>query len=201
MCQFISWKNYQGKNYFLTSADLATKEGKKLSRPEVIDDLCGHGAIEAYYPELKGKGKNMECTDFSSPANFPLDIAKAIKEGKFQGFGICLEILTPKAQFEYNKIQQPAYAEYLKIEQSASAKYEKIEQPAYAEYIKIQQPAYAEYQKIKQLAWAEYEKIIQPAWDEYEKMQQLAWVEYEKMQQSTFWLLARIANNRVKVWK
>ena len=30
MCEFISWKEYKGKNYFLTNADLDTKEGRKL---------------------------------------------------------------------------------------------------------------------------------------------------------------------------
>ena len=212
MCEFISWKNYEGRNYFLTSSDLATKEGRKLLRPEVKADLCGHGALEAYYPELKGKGKNMECSDFSDPANFPLDIVKAIKEGKFQGIGICLDILTLEAQAEYQKIKQPAYAKYEKIQQPALAKYEKIKQPAYAEYMKIRQPAYAEYQKIKQStlaeyekirqpAYAEYEKIEQPAYAEYQKIKQPAWAEYEKIEQSAFWSLVIIVKNRVEIWR
>ena len=93
MCVFISWKEYNGKNYFITSADLETKAGKELLKPEVIDALCGHGAIDHYYPELKNKGENKECSDFSSPDNFPEDIAKAIKQGEFNGIGICLDIL------------------------------------------------------------------------------------------------------------
>ena len=201
MCQFISWKNYEGRNYFLISTDLDTKEGKKLLKSEVIDDLCGHGAIEAYYPELKGKGENKECTDFSSPANFPLDIVKAIKEGKFQGIGICLDILTLEAQAEYEKIKQPAYAEYIKIDKSAYAEYQKIQQPAWAEYLKIQPPAWDKYEKIQQPAWAEYQKIKQPAWAEYEKIQQPAWDKYWKIRQLAFWSLARIKENRIEIWR
>lgn len=30
MCKPISWVEYEGKNYWLTNADLETKEGKKL---------------------------------------------------------------------------------------------------------------------------------------------------------------------------
>jgi len=131
MCQFISWKEYKGKNYFITSSELATKEGKKLLKSEFKADLSGHGAIEHYYPELKGKGINKECRDFSTPKNFPKDIVEAIKKGKFEGIGICKEILTKPALAEYEKIEQSALAEYEKIRQSALAEYEKIEQSAF----------------------------------------------------------------------
>jgi hypothetical protein len=155
MCEFVSWKEYKGKNYFLTNTDLDTKEGKKLLNPEVRDDICGHGAIENFYPELKGKGTNKECTDFSTPNNFPKEIVEAIKQGKMSRIGICLDVLNEEGR-----------AEYLKIEQSAKAEYEKIKQPAWAEYEKIEQPAKAEYEKIQQSAWAEYEKIKQETFSE-----------------------------------
>ena len=154
MCEFISWKFYKGNNYFLTNADLETKEGKKLLKPEVKDDLCGHGAIENYYPELIGKGDNFECSDFSILKNFPKEIVKAIKQGKLSRIGICLDVLNDLGKKEYEKIEQPAYAEYLKIQQPALAEYEKIQQPAYADYKKIEQPAYAEYLKIRQLTFS-----------------------------------------------
>ena len=183
MCQFISWKCFGGKNYFLTNEDLDTKEGKKLLKPDVVDDLCGHGAIEHYYPELKGKGENKECTDFSTPDKFPKDIVKAIKQGKLSRIGICLDVLNALGKTEYNKIKQPAWAEYNKIEQLAWAEYNKIEQPALAEYNKIEQSAWAEYNKINQPAWAEYNKIQQSALAEYNKIEQLALAEYNKIEQ------------------
>ena len=149
MCEFISWKCFKGENYFLTNADLDTKEGKKLLKPDVIADLCGHGAIEAYYPELKGKGENKECTDFSTPDNFPADIVKAIKQGKLSRIGICLSVLNNLGIAEYNKIKQSALAEYNKIQQSALAEYKKIQQSAWAEYKKIEQNTFNKIVKQK----------------------------------------------------
>ena len=179
MCEFISWKSYEGKNYYLTNEDLETKAGKELLKPEFVADICGHGAIEHYYPELKGKGSNEECSDFSSPNNFPKEIVKALKQGKLTKIGIVLDILNDAGRQEY----------------------EKIEQSALAEYKKIQQPAYAEYEKIQQSAWAEYEKIQQPAWAEYKKIEQPALAEYEKIKQPGFWKIAKQKKYRKNKWK
>ena len=108
MCEFVSWKEYDGHVYFLQNSDLETKEGRKLLKADVIADLCGHGAIESYYPELKGKGKNKECTDFSTPKNFPREIVKAIMTGQMSNIGYSVELLNKKGKAEYEKIQQPA---------------------------------------------------------------------------------------------
>ena len=131
MCQFISWKSYKGKNYFLTDSDLETKEGKKLLKKEVKDDLCGHGALQHYYPELEFKGISFECSDFSDPKNFPKEIVRSIKQGKLSRFGIALGILNDRGMAEYEKIEQSAWAEYEKIKQPALAEYKKIKQPAF----------------------------------------------------------------------
>jgi len=160
MCQFVSWKKHENKVYFLTNADLETKEGKKLLKDEVKADLCGHGAIESFYPELKGKGENLECVDFSTPKNFPKEIVSALKKGKLSRIGIALDILNDAGRVEYDKIEQPAWAEYRKIEQSAWAEYLKIRQSARAEYDKIEQSASAEYNEICALAFS---KIVKKA--------------------------------------
>jgi len=179
MCQFISWKEYKGKSYFLTDTDLNTKEGRELLKPEYKTDIKGHGAIEHYYPELKGKGYDKECTDFSTPANFPKEIVKAIKEGRFVNFGVCEQILNEKGKAEYLKTKKPAWAEYLKIEQPAYAKYEKIKQSAWAEYLNIEQLVYTKYLKIQQPAYDEYLKTIH----------------------TEFWKIARQKKYRSKAWK
>ncbi|MFA5429874.1 MAG: hypothetical protein WC329_01790, partial [Candidatus Omnitrophota bacterium] len=178
MCEFLSAvktkdKNDKDKYYFLTY-DLIhnTPRGKLLQKKYGGDDLIGHSAIREFFNLREGRGENWECTDFSSPKNFPIIIVKAIKRGEFQGFGQPEGLLT-----------QPAYAEYEKITQQADAEYEKITQQAYAEYEKITQQADAEYQKITQQAYAEYEKIRQPAYAEYEKITQQADAEYEKIPQ------------------
>jgi hypothetical protein len=193
MCEFASWKEYKSKVYFLKDSDLNTKEGKKLLKPEVIADICGHGAIEHYYPELARKGENKECNDFSTPANFPKEIVRAIKSGKITRIGISLQLLNAKGRAEYEKVEGQAWAEYEKVEGQAWAEYEKVkgqawaehekvEGQAWAEYEKVEGPALAEYEKVKGQAWAEYKKVEGPAWAEYEKVKGQAWAEYEKVE-------------------
>jgi hypothetical protein len=142
MCEFASWKEYKGKVYFIKDTDLNTKEGKKLLKPEVIADICGHGAIENYYPELAGQGFNKECTDFSTTDNFPKEVVRAIKSGKLTRFGISLQLLNDKGQREYEKVKGPALAEYEKVRGQAAAEYEKVKGPAWAEYEKVRGPAF-----------------------------------------------------------
>ena len=194
MCNFISWIEYENKEYYLTRQDLKTKEGKELvkqlKKEGYPSDIVGHGAILKYYSELQGKGKHLECENFSKPSNFPACIVNDIKKGNFENLGICLDILNEQGKKKYLKIKQPARAEYEKIKQSACAEYEKIKQSAWAEYEKIKQSACAEYEKIEQSAWAEYEKIKQPAR-----------AEYEKIEQSAFWKIAKQAKYRNRKWK
>jgi hypothetical protein len=160
MCEFISWKEVGDEILFLTWNDIYnTPRGKELQAYTVSSDFVGHGAIAFYYEIPPEKGINRECTDFSSPSNFPKVIVDAIKAGKMAGLGIAKQLLTPEALAEYEKIRQPAWEEY-----------EKIVQPAQAEYLKIRQPAWEEYEKIQQPAWEEYEKIRQSTfWNLFSK--------------------------------
>ncbi len=171
MCEFISWIEKNGKHYFLTSEDLASKRGKELrAHCRSDDDLVGHGAIRWFYGEFEG-GIEHECTDFTNPNNFPEVIVSAILGGKFRGMGA-----------PFGLLNDHALAEYEKIKQSARAEYEKIDQPARAEYKKIKQSARAEYKKIDQPARAEYKKIDQPAfWDLFaiEENRSSSWVGYQ----------------------
>ena len=142
MCNFVSWIEYKGKNYFLENKDLVTKQGKKLLEDEYKNDIEGHGAIEHYYPELKGKGVHKECEDFSTPNNFPTEIVSALKEGRLSNIGIEVDILNTKGKQAYWKIENPAKAKYWKIENSARSEYYKIVDPAWDEYKKIRNHAY-----------------------------------------------------------
>ena len=155
MCQKYSWIEKDGDVIFLTADDVfKTRRGKQLQKHTLQIDWHSHGAIRWYY-NFKG-GQERECTDFSTPENFPAPLVKAIKAGTMWGFGIDRSM-------------------FCMLLQQALAEYEKIKQPAWAEYKKIEQPALAEYKKIEQQAWAEYEKIKQQAWAEYEKTKQQAW--------------------------
>src|ERR1035437_3261561 len=133
MCNFVSWIEYEGKEYFLVNEDLDTKAGKKLLLSNVVSDLAGHGAILSYYPELNGKGEKKECEDFSTPDNFPKSIAKAIKKGKLSRIGICFDVLNEKGKKQYHKIKDQALAEYNKIKDPALAEHNKIKDQAWAE--------------------------------------------------------------------
>ena len=195
MCQFCSWVEEDNKPYYLDNKALKTKEGKSLLKylrdNDSLCDLQGHGALRRYYSELKGR--NMECTDFSTPKNFPKEIVNSIKNMEMTniplGDEIPLGLLNSEGRAEYEKTTQLAWAEYQKIKQSAWAEYEKIRQPALAKYEKIRQSAWAEYQKTEQLAWAEYQKI-----------KQSAWAEYEKIEQPALWKLFKQEEYRNKLW-
>lgn len=191
MCEFISWVERRDKVLFLTGDQLfRTKKGRKFLETISRDDLCGHGTIRAWYGIDSSDGKDKECTDFSSPKNFPTKIVAAVKQGKMRGIGIERGLLT-----------QPALAEYEKVEQQALDEYEKVRQQAFSEYKKVTQPAWDEYEKVGQPARAEYKKVEQPAWDEYGKVGRQAWAEYEKIKQQAFWDLFAIPETRNPVWR
>ena len=82
MCEFLSWVEKGNKLYYQTRKQIDSPKGDELKRRfHGEGKLIGHAAIRAYYDI--DNGSNKECTDFSSPANFPLEIAQAIVAGKF----------------------------------------------------------------------------------------------------------------------
>ena len=214
MCEFASWYEHESKAYFLTNEDLQGKVFKEYKKENENwkEDICGHGAILYFYPELKDKTKvQKEDIRFNTPKDYPKEMVAAIRTGKMTLVGIGLNLLNKEGKSEYNKIEQPALAEYKKIEQAAYAEYKKIEQAAYAEYNKIEQatyaeyekiwqPAYAEYEKIKQAAYAKCEKIKQAAYAEYKKIEQPALAEYKKIEQAAFWEIFKQKKYRKEGW-
>ena len=221
MCQFISWIEYENKNYFLTDKDLESKEGKSLIEflgNNFQEDIKGHGAIRTYFnggnQELGKKlqwGKEKENTDLSSPDNFPPEIVLSIKEGQMSRIGASLDLLNDKGKEEYNKIKDQALAEYKKITDPAWAECKKITDPAWAECKKITDqawaeckkitdPALAEYKKIKDQAWAEYKKITDPAWAECKKITDPALAEYKKIKDQAFWKIFSQKKYRNPLW-
>ena len=181
MCEFISWKEFdEGDVLFLTAKDIYhTTRGKALQVfSDSEDDLIGHGAIDFFF-DLKSKGKDKECTDFSTPNNFPPAIVKAIKAGEFRGLGVAKKLLTPLAW----------------------AKYEKVKTSAWMEYEKVRVSAMAEYEKVKDLAQVEHEKVKALAWAEYKKVETPTRVEYKKIINKTFWDLFAVVKNRAENWQ
>jgi len=113
MCEFVSWVEHEDKLYYLTANLLNTKEGRDLKKflgTAYAVDIKGHGAIEHYFGI---KGKHCECTDFSSPNNFPAEIVNAMKSGAFRGIGIPdSQVLTKKAYADYESKRDSLYADY-----------------------------------------------------------------------------------------
>src|SRR4030042_5084025 len=136
MCEFLSWVELpNGKLRYLTAKNLATKKGRELR--EYVgnsEDLTGHGAIRKYWGLdnyiIHHVGKNHECADFSTPDNFPSELAEAIKSGEFRGLGLPLRMLVQEAQEEYDRVYQPARKEYIRVYQEAKEEYDRVYQEA-----------------------------------------------------------------------
>ena len=114
MCRPISWVEKDGHNLYLTTNDIFnTERGEELRKHTLAPgDWIGHGAIRYYYAkdgEPMTGGVNKEMDDFSSPLNFPLEIAADILAGKFRGlFGTeAIEVLTPIAHDAYDAQVKP----------------------------------------------------------------------------------------------
>jgi len=117
MCEFVSWIKDKKKIHFLTANQVFDTPRGKLLRDHIgergcpADDYVGHGAIRFFYELDSGIGTQKECTNFSTPQNFPPQIVKAIKDGKFWRLGIPEGILTAPAREAYCKAKAQAFAE------------------------------------------------------------------------------------------
>ena len=136
MCEFVSWVEHEDKLYYLTANLLNTKEGRDLKKflgTAYAEDIKGHGAIEHYFGI---NGKHHECTDFSSPNNFPAEIVKAMQAGAFRGIGIpdVSRVLTKKAYADYESKRAPLYADYWSKRDSLDADYWSKHAPLSADY-------------------------------------------------------------------
>ena len=137
MCEFVSWIEIgvegNKKAYFLTAEQIFnTPQGKKLREHcRAEEDYKGHGAIRHYYKLGEREGINKECTDFSTPDNFPEEIVTALKAGEFRGMARPQRLLTKKAMAEYDKVAEQAWAEYDKMGEQAWAEYNKAVEQAF----------------------------------------------------------------------
>ena len=161
MCDFLSVVEKGGKNYYLTH-DLVynTPRGKELQTwsENIEDDKLGHGAIRYYY-NLKG-GEDREYTDFSSPSNFPKEIAEAIKSGVFRGMGtpegLLLGAKRKLLDDDYKAKCAPLYADYEAKCAPLDADYEAKRAPLYADYKAKRAPLYADYEAKRKLLDDDY---------------------------------------------
>ncbi len=196
MCEFVSWiekgkkKDGTPQVFFLTGKQVyKTKRGKDIVQKQgSTEDFAGHGAIRLYWGLERDEGMDEECTDFSSPANFPAEIAKAIKDGDMAGLPFPHILLTPGVwnmkMLNSNPLVEKAYAERRKANTEWGKAYAEREE-ADTEWGK----AYA--------GWEEADAEWGKAYAEWEK----AKAEWEKAKAEVGWDLFRNPENRIKAWR
>ena len=112
MCEFVSWIEAKTDGepalLYLTAKDLRSSKGQKL-KGRIGSDINGHGAIREFYDLRPEYGTERECDDFSTPSNFPVEIAGAIKAGSFRGFGTGGGLLRDTAWAEYDKVRDRTF--------------------------------------------------------------------------------------------
>jgi hypothetical protein len=153
------------------------------------EDITGHGAIEHYFGI---KGKHCECTNFSSPKNFPAEIVKAMKSGAFRGIGIpdASQVLTKKAYADYYSKRAPLYADYLSKRDALDADYQSKRDALYADYLSKRAPLYADYLSKRAPLYADYQSKRAPLY-----------ADYLSKRYDLFWDIFMDKKNRAKAWK
>jgi hypothetical protein len=132
MCEFISWIEKDKKVYFLTDKMVYhTLKGRELRKfCGNQEDYIGHGAIRHYFDDLKD-GENRECSNFSSPKNFPPLIVHAIKVGDFGRLGQPKGLLKAPAWKAYEEAKAPAWKAYEEAKAPAWKAYQEATAPAF----------------------------------------------------------------------
>jgi len=197
VCDFVSWlEDEKGNIYFATSNLLQTKEAKQLVK-EMYDnnfyheDIKGHGFLKAYWPELKNP-KQCECTDLSSPKNFPAEIIKQIKLGNMR---FCLpkepgQLLLKKASADYQAKCNPLDADYQAKCNPLDADYQAERDALYADWQAKCNPLYANWQAKCEPLYADYQAKCKPLYADW----QAKCVEL-------FWIIFDNPKNRKKEWR
>jgi len=181
MCEFISWVEHENTLYYLTANLLNTKEGRDLKKflgTAYAEDIKGHGAIERYFGI---KGKHHECTDFSSPNNFPAEIVKAMKSGAFRGIGIPDEsqVLTKKAYADYKSKCAPLHADY----ESKLA------------------PLHADYRSKCAALYADYKSKCAALYADYRSKCAALDADYQSKRADLFWDIFMDKKSRARAWR
>ena len=192
MCQFVSWIKKGDKVYFLTARQIfETTRGKQLqkwcSNP---DDYVGHEAIRFYYRIAEGAGDDGECSDFSTPDNFPSEIVKAIKEGKLRGLGQTPEgLLAP-----------PAYKDYLAKKDQLHKDYQTNADQLHKDYQAKVDPLFEDYLAKKDQLHKDCQAKVDPLFEDYlAKVGQLR-KDYLAKADQLYWDLFAIPENRNHKW-
>jgi len=202
MCDLASWVETPEKIYFMDNVAIAKYRRDNPDR--TIYDVTGHHAIREYY-EISDEGRDRECTDFSTPDNFPLEIVSAIKAGRMSKHNVFPEGLVRESLFDAIpeiKEAQTAYKKATAAYRIASVICGKV-QFAYriASVIcgKVQS-AYDEVSAAYEEASAAYGKM-QSAYNEVSVVRDEALTAYKEARSVHGWKLFRSVENRCPAWK
>ena len=78
MCDFISWKEVNGKILFLTDKEVFSSKGIEMSQNARHNDFIGHGAINEYFGINRGMGTERELRNFWDTDKLPKEIAEKL---------------------------------------------------------------------------------------------------------------------------
>ena len=183
-----------------------TPRGKELQEfCQSKDDLTGHGAIRWFYGLDSGEGKDQECTDFSSPKNFPAVIVEAIRAGKMAGFGD-----VPKGL-----LRGPLYKDYQAKGDPLDKDYRAKIDPLYKDYQAKIGPLYKDYQAKGDQLDKDYRAKIDPLYKDYRAKIGPLYKDYQakigpldkdyqaKRDQldKDYWALFAVTENRTAAWR
>jgi hypothetical protein len=185
MCEFVSWVEKGEKVLFLTDALLDTPKGQlTLKEQSDGEDIRGHSAIRFYFGFERDEGKNMECTDFSSPDNFPTAVAKAIKNCEFTKIGTL-----PDFMFTTNGLT--------KVESNlAWREADKVWTEAY----KVWEEAYKARDKAYKARDEAYEEAYK-VWTEADKARDKAYKARDEADKTVKWKVFASPENRIEAWR
>jgi len=209
MCEFVSYIEMpDGEIRFLT-ADMIfkTRRGKELQRHDPNRDAwVGHGAIMFYYEMTERQGKQRECTDFSTPDNFPKKIVIAIKAGKMaiKGVPFPVGLLTAPLYADYEAKRDALYADYEAKRDALDADYEAKRAPLYADYEAKRAPLYADYKAKRDALYADYKAKRAPLYADYKAKRDALYADYEAKRDALYaamWKLFELSENRNPLWR
>jgi hypothetical protein len=189
MCEFLSCVKTQDKNgkdkYYYLTHDLIhnTPRGEMIQKKYFGDgEVIGHTAIREYFEIRAGQGENWECTDFTTPKNFPAVIARAIKRGEFRGFGNPVGLLSFAVNAKWNAERDAVYAKWKAERDAVNAKWKPKSDAVFAKWNAERDAVYAK--------WKPKSDAVNAKWN----------AERDAVN-AIFWELFSDPKNRAKAWK
>jgi len=194
MCEFMSAVKTRNKWYFLTHELIHnTPRGEMIQKKYPGEgEVIGHSAIREYFSLDDNDGENWECTDFSSPKNFPAIIVKAIKRGDFRGFGYPYGLLLPNVYDDYGAKLKLLHDGHWVKRKPLDDDYWAKRKSLYDDYWAKRKSLHDDYWAKRKSLHDDYEAKRKPLDDDY-------WAKRKSLH-NDYWDLFADPKNRAKAW-